>query len=375
MPLPAELSDHLENPDFWRVYFFEAEYDELFESADGDDDLDDGGDDSAGGLVAEFPVGGGYALVVDIDLEIGSIELGLKTPKSDDPLELGWDDQAHWHPHALRWSELDLIARSAAVLDPALPHPGPVLALAGRFVVLARDQKTTTSDPGELDAITPLMDAAYGPPPPGAEWWPTARDWLYRADFRRDATTWRQDRSGDWTVEQDENENPSRGLYSLRHPDGDFPLKKWRKLLAAAESTLAAGPLPAPRTPAEQCWTDEIRTGVPRGSLIAAHFGPSPLRNARMYPLSLTIPVENRYSVAKAVFDDLDRVLRRAARGEAEITGSTSRPGYGYTDVSADLEIFDDLEAGLTLIREVLSSHGVPAGTRLTRNGEDIPLT
>ncbi|BBH71749.1 hypothetical protein ACTI_84340 [Actinoplanes sp. OR16] len=208
--------ERLDDPEFWRAYFFEAEIDE-----DEDDDEDEDGEE----LVVEFAVGGGHALVLDIDLELTSVELGLRTPDNDEILELGWDDQAHWHPHALRWAELDLIGRAAAVIDPGLRHPGPVLALASRFVALGPDD--------DLDAITPLMDAAYDVP------WPTTRDWLDRADFRDQATTWRQDEAGNWTVDQDDAQKPERALYSLRRPGGSFPFAAWRRLLAAAEATVA----------------------------------------------------------------------------------------------------------------------------------------
>jgi len=46
---------------------------------------------------------------------------------------MGWDDQAHWHPHVLRWKELEAICRCLAVRDPRLAHPGIPLLLIYRF--------------------------------------------------------------------------------------------------------------------------------------------------------------------------------------------------------------------------------------------------
>ncbi|WP_433789016.1 hypothetical protein [Actinoplanes sp. CA-252034] len=221
MPLPSDLQSRLDDPAFWGAYFFEA-----------DDDADDSGeDDEPGPIIVEFEVGGGYALVLDIDGCFDMVDLGLRVPGESELLEIGWDDQAHWHPDSLRWAELDLIARAAAVLDPTLAHPGAVLALTGRFVVLdAHD---------DVEAIGPVMDAAFGPPAPGAAWWPTADRWLSKADGRRDGIVWQRDENGDWAVDQADSAATGRDLHSVRRPGSKFPFAAWRALLAAAESTVA----------------------------------------------------------------------------------------------------------------------------------------
>ncbi|WP_328476087.1 hypothetical protein OHA21_21000 [Actinoplanes sp. NBC_00393] len=410
MPLPAALQARLHDPDFWRAYAFEPDPDA--------DPFEDAADDEPPAVTVEFPVGGGYALVLDIDVALSMVNLGVRTqapadtqkpgsasagtlehgpasadrpapgldsvgtlehvpasadrpaPGSDSvgTLELGWDDEAHWHPDALRWSELDLIGRAAAVLDPSLPHPGPVLALAARFVIL---------DPGDdLDAITPLMDAAYGPPPPGATFWPRTRDWLHSADGRHDGVRWQRDAAGNWTVDQEEGADVDRTLYSTRRPDGEFPFAAWQQLLSAAESTLANGTLPTPDSPIEQYWTEEAHTGVARGSLIAARCGPSPLRDSRRYQLELALPVEGRPTAhARNLRADLDRVLRDADRGWAEHSGSTSAPGRGYTEEHLTVAITDDLDAGIALIREALHRHDADPGAQLTRGNQPVPLS
>ncbi|MDR7276594.1 hypothetical protein [Catenuloplanes atrovinosus] len=233
MPLPADVQSRLRDPGFWRAYLFEPqdEDDDLYDDLDEDDDED-------ASFVVEFPVGDGYALVLDIDVSIRMVNLALRTPDSDETLELGWDDEAHWHPHALRWVELDLIARAAAALDPGLPHPGPVVALTSRFVVLAATEPGDPDDVGPLDEITRLLDHAYGPPPAGAPWWPSADDLLDRIDGRGNGVVWRRDAVGDWTVDQDETDPAGFALYSTRVPGGEFPFARWRELLAAAAATL-----------------------------------------------------------------------------------------------------------------------------------------
>ncbi|MEU4620631.1 hypothetical protein AB0G04_11720 [Actinoplanes sp. NPDC023801] len=364
MPLPAELHKRLDTPEFWRAYLFQA--DVVDDEDDWDDDDLDEDEAEAGSIVVEIPVGRGYALVLDIDGELDMVDLGMRTPGSAEILEIGWDDQAHWHPDTLRWAELDLIARAAAVADPTLRHPGPVLALAGRFVILG---------PGDdLDAITPLMDAAFGPPPPGAGFWPRTRDWLHRADGRPHGIVWRPDAAGDWAVDQAETANVTRDLYSVRRPGSAFPFAAWRELLTAAEETLAAGPLPTPENDTERAWVDETTTGAPRGSLIAARFGPSPLRASRRFDLALDLPdTGRRHSYAAEVCADLNRTLREADRGTAMVTGGTS--GGRQTSTLIDIGVVDDLDAGIALVREVLSRHAPDPATRLTdRRHGPIPL-
>ncbi|GGN80379.1 hypothetical protein GCM10010112_55880 [Actinoplanes lobatus] len=380
MPLPVDLQARLDDPDFWRAYFFQDE------ATVHDDEEDEDEDESS--LVVEFPVGGGYALVLKIYVGLHMVNLTMRTPDSNEALRLGWDDQAHWHPSALRWTELDLIARAAAVLDPALRHPGPVLALAGRFVILGRGD--------DLDAITPMMEAAFGsprlprvqadpmvpmldidfgPPVPVKTWWPRTRDWLHRVDGRDRGVVWSQDAAGTWTVGQDKANEADGVVYSLRCPDGDFPFAAWQKLVSAAEATLAAGTMPAPESPAEQCWIDEERVGAPRGSLIAAHFGSSPLRDSRLYLLDLDLPIEGRsHAHALAVCADLDRTLREADRGWADTAGSTFTPGRGWTAFALRIGIFDNLDDGVALIRQVLRRHRTDPETRLTRDREPIPF-
>jgi hypothetical protein len=104
MPLPADLRARLCDSDFWGRYFFEA----------------GPGLEEYGEYTAEFPVGDGYAVIVGINDH--AIYLDLCTPDAE-TVTMGWDDQAHWMPDALRWAELDLIGRAAAVTDPELRHP------------------------------------------------------------------------------------------------------------------------------------------------------------------------------------------------------------------------------------------------------------
>ncbi|MEV7621609.1 hypothetical protein [Actinoplanes sp. NPDC089786] len=138
-------------------------------------------------LHLSFPVVGGYALVLEADLGGGERALGLRSPASLEPIQLGWTAPGLPLPAALRWWELDLCARVIALEDPTLPHPGLVVALLSPFA------PALPEDNGH--EITQVRTAAYRSllrPPPGDEppdprrepplplftdaaWWPSPR--------------------------------------------------------------------------------------------------------------------------------------------------------------------------------------------------------
>ncbi|MEV6709630.1 hypothetical protein [Micromonospora wenchangensis] len=406
MPLPADLRDLLKDPSFWSAY----------DRCDDDGDDDDERWEDHPGWTLTADVGGGHTLVLEIDIDLGMVNLGMCPPGVTEPLQLGWDD-AHPFPHALRWDELDLIARAVALRDPDLPHPGPLLALAGRFVLLGEHD--------DLDAVTPLLAAAFGTGPADAAHWPTVRSWLYRCDGRGRGVTWQRDDAGNWTVDQDEDQGGDFTLYSLRAPESEFPFDAWRALLAAAGRTVAdavpaaardtLGDLPAravadrdlslaaqtgrtlaaagvghpvvlrglaePTDPAEVCWILETVTGAARGSLVARWFGPSALRGARRHRLSLHLAVGGRpdpRGYATTVTRDLDRALRDRDLGHARQSGSSMRRdaagGYVTHAVSVDIAVLDDLAAGTDLVRHTLLRHDPAPETVLRHHGGTVAV-
>ncbi|MFC0532914.1 hypothetical protein [Phytohabitans kaempferiae] len=137
MPVPEALRTLSHDPEFWADYFFRA-------SPDADPDPAD--------LRATFPVAGGYGLVLDLDRQYGTYALGLRTPGSSEPIPMAWDDRSRWHPHGLRWPELDLIGRVVALDDPSLPHPGLPVALLCRFAPV------TSED--DAEAVRDLLGSA-----------------------------------------------------------------------------------------------------------------------------------------------------------------------------------------------------------------------
>lgn len=56
-----------------------------------------------------FEIGHGIELLIETGDTILQTELYLKHPSLPSKYELGWDDLGHWHPHVLRWEELEKI--------------------------------------------------------------------------------------------------------------------------------------------------------------------------------------------------------------------------------------------------------------------------
>lgn len=140
-----QLPPAFSRPGFWANCFLDEYADDLpGRHAAADDDDDD--------AVIEFDLGDGCALLAGTGLCYASLESAH--PGSTESAELGWDDLAHWHPHALRWSETDLVCRAVALDDPDAAYPGPRLALLGRF--------TPVCDEADAALAVPLLRLRVG---------------------------------------------------------------------------------------------------------------------------------------------------------------------------------------------------------------------
>ncbi|RKF24072.1 hypothetical protein [Micromonospora globbae] len=241
MAIPSVLQESLHDPVFWARYTFAHEEGpgaDRLGDLEGllDDDADEDLDDSS--LDVTFEVGSGHHVVLSMDASADSYSLLIATPDSPEPVELGWDDLAHWHPHALRWTELDLICRAIATRDPRLPHPGTPLALLCRFAAVFDDD--------DVDQAVAAVDEAYAAlrPPQWEGYWPSGADWLERADFRGANVVWQRDEVGNLWAHQDEDARDGEPFYSTRlGPDtgtGDgFPHAPLRAVLNAATVTVS----------------------------------------------------------------------------------------------------------------------------------------
>jgi hypothetical protein len=136
--------------------------------------------------------------------------------------QLGWNDQAHWHPNALRWQEIDVISRACSRVSVELEHPGLALLLLWPFSALGDDEPVEDAFASVLAAWRSLdLPEADAP--------------LDGADFRGQHVRWVCDARGRWYPLQEETRETRMALYSLRHPDNEqFPFDELDSLVNAA---------------------------------------------------------------------------------------------------------------------------------------------
>lgn len=415
MILPAALAPLLGKRDFWHRFFWDLEDDHEYP------ELEE--------CEVALPLVDGGELVLGLDENLVYFSLGLRHPSLPEVVEIAWDDQAHWHPHVLRWEELDLIGRWVALRVPELPHPGLVVALLHRFTPLTRDD-----DPVWVQA---LLEGAYRSL--GVFRGKALEERIGAYDFCDAGFTWRREPDSGWVLAQDEQAPDARnvGLYTQRspgHPKFPFPLwnrlmgelrqeyeatvdpgwldaadsrvgnlareiaegGKFDRLPALAEALTAAGCqntmiLQALRPDAPRvhsCWVLELLLQEPPGTLIRKHCARKVPKKRVSHRFEISypgFPVRPRLMPDHpriAMTAELDALLRQHASGRAEAVGCDStyspdgRTLLEETTIIA-CRVADDPEAGIRIIREVLRKHGAPEGTRLrqtAREEREIPL-
>jgi hypothetical protein len=266
--------------------------------------------DESGEMRVSFPVVGGYALVLDVDLASGERTLGLRRPGFTEPDPLGSAPADGPYPAALRWWELELCARVIAWEDPTLPHPGLVVALLSPFAPsTAEDDETTIAAVREsayrsLRRVVPAAEPA-GPeqaPLPlfaGEDWWPAPHgaspevlDEAAVAALSRPARAMLEVRSAERfpsdgltdlvrRAEAHLTTQCDQGWYADTKPlagrivaSGDLGLVP--ELLAALTEAGCDHPtvldaLSEPLVAAEACWMAETLAGAAPGTLLRRH--------------------------------------------------------------------------------------------------------
>ena len=378
-----------QRPEFWSQFFFETWGEEFPE-------LDN--------CRLVFPVGRGYALTLDLDSSLAYFGLRLRHPGVPEPVEIAWDDQAHWHPHVLRWEELDLVCRCIALDDPSLPHPGLALALLHRFAPIC-----TTDD----DAVVhPLIAEAYRTV--GAFSEPQITELVYRYDRRQNGFAWEYAEPHGWYPNA--GDDRMSGLYSLRHPQNEeFPFTELNTLFATAREWLVSSvdpawlagsagelarvvastgdlsglpvladalqeagcevptlldPLRASTSPVRGCWVVETLLGTRPGEVIAKALGHTRRPPRVVYRFEFSFPVtEHERGVQPDRVDKiLNAALREAGIGKAGCFGASSSGNPPRYELLVGATVNDEPDRGLAIIRDVLTRANAPRATviRLT---------
>jgi hypothetical protein len=386
MPLPTLLQALARTRRFWTDFFGQTE-------AQGD------AYSSLKDCTVNLAVAGGYELTLGLDSALCYFSLGFLVPGRE-AMEIAWDDQAHWHPHVLRWQELELICRCLAMQDPQLTHPGVALLLLHRFAPICHGD--------DLDLIVPMLEAAWRQLSVFSN--SEIRAFIERADARDFGFQWSYEEAiQGWCLQE---RDPQRGgLYTLRTTQNtEFPFGAWEQMLKRAREILGrlkgaadesardfaqtgdmtivpriarslhtsnnvglADVLANRPSLAQVCWVVEVLLGMEMGSLLKQYVRPQlALREQNI--LYLTLPLrDSKRPVPQAagpfIAASLNRVLSDCNLGGRAGSGS------GPTSMMESFQIKGHVNRGVELLREVLWWTSAPESVRLSRNfQEQIPL-
>lgn len=190
----------LESPDFWCWYWLVDGWRERTDIAVPEKAL-------RLGLVGQRPT---------LVLNVTRFErtLYLDHPSLSEKAQLGWLDDAHWHPDVLRWEETECASRYLANAAGTRPRPSEALLLLAIFTPVTRSD--------DCARVTQLLDAAsveVGIPSQAREHVLWHASSPYNAEWRRDA--------GRWVLEGE--------VHSLRYLDNpSFPFQELQELSALA---------------------------------------------------------------------------------------------------------------------------------------------
>jgi hypothetical protein len=167
-----------------------------------------------------------FSLEVRITPDLGSVNLGLRNARQNVVAKMGWWDDARWHPHALRWLELERLEHYWLSDSATRLHPSAAFLLLALFVGHGADESdqfperkaTIARHYGELQLfttteITELVDRTFV--------LPSDEDY-----------NWSQDNDLGWVFG---GEYPCYSLRNREHADGSegrFPFSDWATVMA-----------------------------------------------------------------------------------------------------------------------------------------------
>jgi hypothetical protein len=304
--VPRALIEQTGDPAFWEEYFIWDARDEYPREVR---------------ATCRFPAGRDYALILDARVDLPLYDLSLEHPGSE-RTHIAEDNDAHPIPDVLRWEELELVSRCAALVDPSLPHPGIPLLLLCRFAPICVGD--------DVDMIVSLLDAAWQAVPAVDP--KDVTRYIERLDERGSGLEWRETDRG-WALQMSDDQP-----YSFR-VEGNrvFPFEEMEALRRAAEAEVLASPN-APKEP------------------------PRSRRKLRpRFILRVTIPDNH----ATAGWERLDAALRETGIGIAEAAGGSFDPALEAREDWWRIELRGDFDAALEVVRSAMSELDLPPGSKL----------
>jgi len=196
------------------------------------------------GEFVEFPITRRYKLSMHVGRSLSDYRLDLvdqqEVVEHGRPRRyaLGHDDLHGWHPHSLRWEELELLSRAIACNDPTLAHPGMPLLLLQRWAPICRDD--------DADRIAGMLREAWKTVAITSD--EDVHQLVEFIDARDAGFQWNYDEAAKcWRIQQ-EGGTSMRELYSYRSVENAeeeiFPSGIWEGLLQEVRSFVGPNPLP-----------------------------------------------------------------------------------------------------------------------------------
>lgn len=103
-------------------------------------------DDEYESIEIDLPCGGGHCLSLTVEPNWFHICLGLRAKGSESSAEMGWWDQARWHPFAIRWNELLALHEYWQQRPDQGIHPSVAFLLMAPFVGHGINEKKEFAD-------------------------------------------------------------------------------------------------------------------------------------------------------------------------------------------------------------------------------------
>ena len=135
----SDSLDFLRTPQFWRFYFrLDELLDEQIVKLFGTTAIND--QPHAESVIA-LRCGESCFLELTITPALAMLNLGLRNIRTGDCSDMGWWDDARWHPFALRWSELERLSRYWLIEPIENVPPSAAVLLLAPFVGHGFDER------------------------------------------------------------------------------------------------------------------------------------------------------------------------------------------------------------------------------------------
>jgi hypothetical protein len=297
-----------------------------------------------------------FSLMISIDPLLSYLPLTFHAPEVYD-VRIAHDDQAHWHPFVLRWEELEVISRAVALTvrdedrEGLYQHPGLPLLFLYRFAPICQGD--------DVDKIVVMLARAWRRVLGEGVSDRDVRRLIERMDCRGRGFRWFQE-DENWWIGEGEDPETAEEVYTYRSREsvrsGQWLNEEWRQFVEEAMAVV------------ERSGGDEVPTLTEEDRELAVRFAPRTRHSLNVW-LALREKDRTLSQRAGGYFcSTLDSVLQILDLGSATSSGAQSCTINGrhvYTSDHSSVTIYDNLERGRAIIKQMLWWLRAPLATTL----------